>query len=176
MKAPTLTTARLTLRELSMTDWEPYAAMWADPRVTQFIGGEPRPRELAWTKFCQSAGLWPLLGYGYWSIIESDNEMFLGIAGFAQFERGYAALAGYPEAGWAFAADAWGKGIASETVAAIVLWADAHLPVTETRCMIDHGNAASVAVARRNGYVESAGLANGMPVFRRPAPSTEDRA
>lgn len=138
--------------------------------MTTFIGGAPRPRDLAWTKFCQSAGLWPLLGYGYWSVIDRSGGRFLGVAGFAQFERGYPALGGYPEAGWAFAADAWGRGIASETVAAMVRWADAHLPASETRCMIDHDNAASAAVARRNGYVLADGLANGMPVFRRPAP------
>ena len=171
MMAPTLTTDRLVLRALSMTDWEPYAAMWADERTTTFIGGTPRLRDVAWAKFCQSAGLWSLLGYGYWSVILRDRDAFIGIAGFAQFERGYPALEGYPEAGWAFAPDVWGQGYASETVAAFVAWGDANLNVNETRCMIDHGNFASVAVAVRNGYVESNELAIDMPVFRRPAPS-----
>jgi RimJ/RimL family protein N-acetyltransferase len=173
MIAPTLTTGRLVLRAMTMADWEPYATMWADPRVTAFIGGEPRPRQLAWMKFCQSAGLWPLLGYGYWTVIDRADASFLGIAGFAQFERGYPAIGGFPEAGWAFAADAWGRGIAGETVGAIVRWADAHLSIAETRCMIDHGNVASATVAGRNGYVPSGELANEMPVFRRPKLSAQ---
>jgi RimJ/RimL family protein N-acetyltransferase len=173
---PILTTDRLTLRAISMTDWDAYAAMWADERVTTFIGGEPRPRDVAWMKFCQSIGLWSLLGYGYWTVLDRAQGGFLGIAGFAQFERGYPALGGYPEAGWAFVADAWGRGIASETVAAILIWADKHLPADETRCMIDHGNPASAAVAQRNGYVLTDELANGMPVFRRRAPSPANPA
>ena len=173
--APTILTDRLILRALGMRDWEGYATMWSDPRVTTFIGGEPRARDVAWGKFCQSAGLWPLLGYGYWTVVEQATGDFVGIAGFAQFERGYPALGGWPEAGWAFAANAWGRGFASETVAAIVRWADVHLPVSETRCMIDDGNIASATVARRSGYVITEGLANGMPVFRRPADSTPDR-
>ena len=99
MIAPTLTTDRLILRALNMADWEPYAAMWADARTTAFIGGAPRSREIAWTKFAQSAGLWPLLGYGHWCVVLRDTREFIGIAGFAQFERGYAALGGLPEAG-----------------------------------------------------------------------------
>lgn len=173
---PILTTDRLILRAISMDDWEPYAAMWADPRVTEFVGGEPRPRDVAWTKFCQAAGLWALLDYGYWTVVDRADGSFFGVAGFAQFERGYPALGGYPEAGWAFTPDVWGRGIASETVASIVCWADAHLPATETRCMIDDGNAASTAVARRFGYVLSDGIANGMPVFRRQAPSLANPA
>ena len=164
---PTLTTDRLILSAVSLDDWEPYAAMWADPRTTAFIGGAPRPRDIAWTKFCQSAGLWPLLGYGYWSVIERSSDAFAGIAGFAEFERGYPALGGFPEAGWAFAPDFWGRGFASEAVAAVLAWADTTLTVTETRCMIDRGNDASVKVAIRNGYLATGELANDMPVFRR---------
>ncbi len=177
MSAPTITTDRLILRAIVMADWEPYAAMWADPRVTTFIGGKPRPRDLAWTKFAQSAGLWSLLGYGVWAVVARDSETFLGVAGFAQFERGIAELGGFPENGWAFAADSWGRGIASEAIAATVGWADAHFTI-ETRCMIDDDNVASAKVATRNGYVpyaefiDTSGLRR---VFRRPAPSAPDR-
>ena len=171
MQVPTLTTGRLVLREIAMGDWEPYAAMWSDPRVTAYIGGASRPRDIAWTKFCQSAGLWPLLGYGYWTVCDRTDDMFLGIAGFAQFERGYASLSGFPEAGWAFSAETWGRGIASETIGAIVAWADTHLAVAETRCMIDHDNIASARVAKVNGYVATGKCAGEIPVFRRPVPS-----
>lgn len=152
-----------------MEDWEPYATMWADKRVTTFIGGVPRPRDESWRRFAQSAGLWPLLGYGFWTVADHDDG-FLGVAGFAQFERGIAELAGAPECGWAFTPETWGKGIASEAVAAVVAWADANLPATETRCMIDSGNIASAKVAERNGYAAVASLADETRIFARPRP------
>jgi RimJ/RimL family protein N-acetyltransferase len=168
MDVPTIETDRLTLRAVVMADWEPYAAMWADRRVTEFIGGEPRSRDVAWPKFGQGAGYWPLLGYGYWSIIDRDGA-FVGIGGFAQHERGIAALTGFPECGWSFVPECWGRGIASEAVGAMVAWADAALGV-ETRCLISNGNIASVKVATRNGYVDCA-VADGANIYRRAAPS-----
>jgi RimJ/RimL family protein N-acetyltransferase len=170
MIAPTLTTRQLVLHPITMAHWEPYAAMWADPRVTTFIGGEPRPRQLAWTKFGQAAAMFPLFGYGNWAVIDRDNGAFLGVCGFAQYERGYAELEGVPECGWAFAADSWGRGVASEAVAAVTGWADEQ-GIPETRCIIDHANAASVRVAERNGYVPFVELPGKLTAFRRPLPS-----
>ncbi len=166
MIAPTLTTERLTLRALTMADWEPYAAMWEDPRVTAFIGGQPRPRDVAWPKFGQAAGMWALVGYGNWAVIDGADGAFLGIAGLSDFKRGIADLEGYPEAGWAFAADSWGRGIASETIAAVAGWADA-AGIGETRCMIDHGNIASARVAERCGYAAFAEIEGARRAYRR---------
>ena len=169
MMMPMLETQRLTLRGLTMDDWEPYAAMWADPRVTAFIGGAPRPRDLAWTKFGQAVAMWHLFGYGNWAVIDRADATFLGVCGLAQYERGIAELAGFPEAGWAFAAASWGRGIASEAIGAVVGWADAD-GIAETRCLIDDANGASIKVAARNGYLPCASLPD-KKVFRRPAPS-----
>lgn len=168
MDAPTITTDRLTLRAITMADWEPYAAMWADPRVTEYIGGTPRTREMAWPKFGQAVGMWSLFGYGNWAVTGRIDATFMGVCGFAQYERGIAELGGFPEAGWAFTAESWGRGVASEAIAAIVVWADAN-DIAETCCLIDDANIASVKVATRNGYVPFVTLPD-MRVFRRAAP------
>lgn len=152
LTAPTLDTPRLRLRALSMDDWEAYAAAWADPRMTRFIGGEPRDRATSWGKFLQGIGLWPLFGFGYWSFIERDGGRFVGNGGLARFERGIPELAGFPEAGWAFVPDAWGKGYATEAMGAVLAWADTILGERETRCIIDPMNAASRRVAEKLGY------------------------
>lgn len=168
MHAPTLTTERLILRAPAMADWDAYAAIWEDPRVVAFIGGTPRSRDVSWPKFCQAAGMWALAGYGNWVVIDRADGTFLGIAGLSDFKRGIAELEGYPEAGWAFAAASWGRGIASEAIAAVTMWADA-AGIAETRCMIDHGNIASAKVAARCGYMPFAELDSGRTVFRRSA-------
>ena len=152
MIAPTLHTERLTLRPLSLEDWEAYAAAWADPRLTAFIGGQPRSRTESWGKFLQGIGLWPLFGYGYWSFTDRESGAFLGNGGLASFERGLPDLAGFPEAGWAFVPDAWGRGLATEAMAAILDWADEALGRPEIRCIIDPGNTASQGVAAKLGF------------------------
>lgn len=152
MIAPTLHSERLTLRPLSLDDWEAYAAAWADPRMTAFIGGQPRTRTESWGKFLQGIGLWPLLGYGYWSFIDRESGAFLGNGGLARFERDLSELTGYPEAGWAFVPEAWGKGLATEAMAAVIAWADEMLGRPEIRCIIDPGNIASQRVAAKLGF------------------------
>ena len=168
MEAPTLQTDRLFLRQIMMADWDAYADMWADPRVTEFIGGAPRARDVAWPKFGQAVGMWSLFGYGNWAVIDRANSVFLGVCGFATYERGIVELAGFPEAGWAFTADSWGRGIASEAIGAIVAWADAN-DIPETRCLISQGNLASIKVATRNGY-SALGATDDATIFRRTAP------
>ncbi len=154
---------------MALEHWEAYAAAWADPRMTEFIGGEPRGRNVSWGKFLAGTGLWPLLGYGYWSFIERDSGAFVGNGGLAQFERGIPDLDGYPEAGWAFVPAAWGKGYATEAMAAILTWADA-AQLGEIRCIIDPGNAVSHNVAAKLGFAkfaESADVIGDVIIYRR---------
>lgn len=152
MIAPMLTTDRLILAPLSIDHWEPYAAMWADPRTSRFIGGDRTDRAQNWIKFSAAAGLWNLLGYGYWSFLDRQSGAFLGIGGLAQWERGMAGLDGFIEAGWAFAPEYWGKGYATEAMRAALAWADQALPDPEIRCIIDIGNAASMRVGEKLGF------------------------
>ncbi|MFM7028614.1 MAG: GNAT family N-acetyltransferase [Chakrabartia sp.] len=171
--APLLTTDRLLLAPLSLAHWEDYAAAWADPQLTAFIGGQPRTRQESWTKFTQAVGLWPLLGFGYWAFVARDDGRFLGNGGLARFERGIPELEGFPEAGWAFVPAAWGQGLATEAMAAILHWADAQLG-DEIRCIIDPGNRASQRVADKLGFAAFAqndGVLGPVQVYRRPAPA-----
>ncbi len=152
MFAPVIKTDRLVLRPLQLADWEAYATAWADPELTRFIGGEPRDHNTSWGKFLMGAGLWPVLGYGYWAFADRETDEFLGSGGLARFERGVAALGGHIEAGWAFIPSAWGKGYATEAMRAVMGWSDSNLPTTEIRAIIDHGNVASQRVAAKCGF------------------------
>lgn len=154
MTPPTLTTARLTIRPLALADFEAYTAAWADPELTRFIGGEPRDRTTSWGKFLMGAGLWPILGYGYWTFADRETGAFLGNGGLAQFERGVAELIGHVEAGWAFIPQAWGQGYATEALTAVLEWADGALDVREIRAIIDHDNTASIRVAEKLGFAK----------------------
>lgn len=154
MKAPTLQTERLILTSVVLPLFEQHYAFNSDPRVMAFIGagGKPRSRQESWQKFCQAAGLWTLIGYGYWAITERATGQMIGMGGLGNFERGIAELEGFPEAGWAFAADTWGKGLATEAMGAVFAWADANLDDGETRCIIDPANLPSIRVAEKCGF------------------------
>lgn len=156
MTIPTLRTERLLLAPLSLDHWEVHAEAWADPRMTEFIGGKPRTRNESWGKFLQGIGLWELFGYGYWAFVDRQSGAYLGSGGLAQFERGVPELENFPEAGWAFVPDAWGKGFATEAMVAALDWADNVRQLGEVRCIIDPGNTASHNVAVKLGFAKIA--------------------
>lgn len=151
---PVIETERLRLRAPVIGDFDSYAKMWADARVTAFIGGKPRTRNESWTRFIGMHGLWALCGYGYWLFADRQSNALVGVGGLASFERGLPEIDGVPEAGWAIAPDAWGKGLATEAMAAVLEWGDAVLQAPIVRCIIDPGHAASEKVAGRLGFVQ----------------------
>jgi RimJ/RimL family protein N-acetyltransferase len=154
---PVIETARLRLRAHRADDLAACAAMWADPAVTRYIGGKPATRQETWTKLLRYAGLWSLLGYGYWALEDRPTSGFIGELGFADFMRDMEpSLAGRPEIGWALASHAHGNGYASEAVAAAVAWADAAFGTVRTVCLIGPENVASIRVAEKCGYREFA--------------------
>lgn len=150
---PVLETARLRLRRHRADDLAPCVAMWADPEVVRHIGGRPFTAEETWQKLLRYAGLWALLGYGYWVIEDKATGGFLGELGFADFHREIAPpIAGMPELGWVLAPHAHGRGYATEAARAVLAWGDAHLGGAQTVCIIAPDNAASVRVAEKCGY------------------------
>jgi RimJ/RimL family protein N-acetyltransferase len=151
--APTLETPRLRLRAFYLDDFPHSAAMWADPIVVRYIRPTGFTEEESWARMLRHVGHWALLGYGYWVVEDKLTREFLGEAGFANFHRDVdpPLLTNIPEAGWVFRSQALGRGFGSETVAAIVAWADSHFD-TPTACIIDQKNLPSIRVAESNGY------------------------
>lgn len=154
MLPPTILTERLILAAPSASFFNAHFATMSDPRVAERIGaGAPHTRTETWRRYCQVAGMWGLVGYGYWAVLDRTTGAMIGFGGLARFERGIAELDGVPEAGWAFNADWWGRGLATEFVGAIMEWADATLMASKVRCVISLDHAASLRVAARNGFV-----------------------
>ncbi|TIQ56903.1 MAG: GNAT family N-acetyltransferase, partial [Mesorhizobium sp.] len=63
-------------------------------------------------------------------------------------------IEGVPEAGWALAPSAHGKGFASEVVGRVLAWGDDAFGRARTVCIIDPENTASLNVAAKCGYRE----------------------
>ena len=150
---PTLTTARLTLEPHEAADFDDCLVLWSDPDVVRYLGGVAATPEDVWGRLLRYAGLWSLVGHGYWRMRETATGRFVGETGLADFRRDiHPSLAGAPEAGWALSPWAQGLGLAREATEAVLAWADDALPAARTVCMIDPRNAPSLALAEKLGF------------------------
>ncbi len=150
---PIIETARLRLRGHRYGDLQACTAMWADPIVTQYIGGKPSTETQTWARLQAYVGHWAMLGFGYWLIETKDGHEFVGEVGLADFKRDIAAsMKRDPEIGYALASAFHGQGIATESVRAVLSWADENLPTSRTVCLINPQNVASQKVAEKCGY------------------------
>lgn len=151
---PILASDRLALRPHRLDDFERLALMWSHPVVVTHFGGKPFTREDSWNRLLRYVGHWQLLGFGIWAVTLRDDDLHLGDVGFLHGERDGVDAFGCPEAAWSFHPEAQGQGYASEAVACALAWADAAADprFDRTVAMINPGNAASIAVARRCGF------------------------
>lgn len=161
---PILHTPRLTLRPHRLSDFDACLALWSDPATVRFIGGV-QDAQTVWFRLLRHAGLWALAGYGSWVFEDRATGAYLGEGGLLEARRGMAELEGAPEMGWALTPHAQGRGIATEGIAAAARWADAHVDAPVTRCIIEPANVASVNVARKCGYAETARIARDKPLI-----------
>ncbi|WP_336959392.1 GNAT family N-acetyltransferase [Sphingobium aquiterrae] len=152
-QGPILTTERLVLRPHRRDDFDHCCALWGDAAVVRYIGGTVQDRQAVWFRLLRYAGMWALLGYGMWVIEERETGAFLGEAGLLNACRGLPELEGVPEVGWVLAPAAWGRGIATEAMRAVLDWADRELRAPVVRCIIEDGNGASIGVAEKLGFV-----------------------
>ena len=150
--APLLHTNRLILRPHRVEDYDACRALWSDPQVVRHIGGSPQDAQAVWFRMLRYAGMWTMLGYGMWAMEDRDSGAFLGEVGLMSAARGLPELEGVPEAGWVLGPQAWGRGIISEAMGAVMAWADDDLASPSVRCIIDPENVASINVARKLGF------------------------
>ena len=155
MNIPTLETQRLRLRPHRPEDLAACTAMWADPSVTRYIGGRPFTREEVWARLLRYAGHWRWMGYGFWVIEERLSERFVGEIGLADFKRDMEpTLDVGPEAGWALAPSAHGRGFATEALLKVTHWNDQRTGGA-IACVIHPDNGASIRVAGKCGFHEA---------------------
>jgi RimJ/RimL family protein N-acetyltransferase len=149
-----LETPRLILSPHTREDFDDMAALWADPAVAGQIGRAVSSRRESWMRLLHFAGLWPLLGYGYWAARERGSGRFVGDLGFADFHRDIEPpIHGVPEAGWVLATWAHGQGYAAEAMTAALAWLDAR--TDRSVCLIGPENGRSLRLAGRLGYVSA---------------------
>jgi RimJ/RimL family protein N-acetyltransferase len=109
-------TQRLRLRQWSPADYEPFAALNADPRVMEFFPSVLTHAESdAMADRC--AGLIRETGWGPWAVELRRTGQFIGSVGLHTRSSGLP-FSPCTEVLWRLAFDHWGKGFASEAARA----------------------------------------------------------
>ncbi|MDD9978396.1 MAG: GNAT family N-acetyltransferase [Boseongicola sp.] len=159
----------MTLRAPLPADADTLVEFYQTDRA-KYVGG-PMTERHAWFFFGTEIGHWVMNGFGMFTVTWKGDERPLGIVG-------HWYPLGWPETevGWVLFNKAdEGQGIAFEAAKACVDHAWNDLRWTEVVSYIDHGNDASVALAKRLGAVldEDAEIPNkekDVDVYRHPRP------
>ncbi|MFB4304828.1 GNAT family N-acetyltransferase [Actinomadura sp. GTD37] len=113
-----LETERLTLRPLTGDDFDDYAAMMADPQVSDGLADPVgRTPADAWRSLALFIGHREIRGYSHWAVVERSTGRFVGRAG-PWRPHGFPGLG----VGWCLARAHWGKGYATEAARAAIAY------------------------------------------------------
>jgi len=105
-------TERLRLRRWLPADREPFAALNADPRITEFLP-TVLSREGSDAFIARAEAHFVERGFGLWAIEIIDGAAFAGFVGLST-PRFDAHFQPSVEIGWRLGAEHWGRGVATE--------------------------------------------------------------
>ena len=140
------TTERLVLRPFRESDLEPWAALNADPDVTQYLGSPLSREDSDGTAWAINAS-YEAQGFGFLAVERRSDGRFLGAAGLSKEKW-------YPddlEIGWRLAREYWGHGYATEAAASWLDYAFHEAGLPRVIAVTDTPNVRSIAVMRRLG-------------------------
>lgn len=109
---PTIESERLILRDWRDGDLEEWAAMNADVRVAEFLGG-PHSRERSESAAAEIRRKLANNGYDWWVVEVRGGAPFAGVIALQEVPFEAAFTPAY-EIGWRLAFEHWGKGYATE--------------------------------------------------------------
>lgn len=146
---PTLRTARLELRTLVASDAPAVFEYARFPEVSQWCTWDRHASIADSEGFLHwNASLDGIEHFPSWAIVSLADGQFLGTGGW--FSRDHEQRVG--EIGYVLRQEAWGKGYATECVAAILEWGAAVLDLRKATARTMVPNVASMRVLEKNGF------------------------
>ena len=167
----TLRTPRLLLRPWREEDADAFAAMFADPKVMEFLG-PAQDRAAIDAAIARIAAHFAAHGFGWWAVEAPGVAPFIGWIGLA-VPRFDAPFMPAVEVGWRLASAHWGKGYATEGARAALRAGFTTFGLDEIVAFTVPANARSLRVMERLGMIRDAAgdfdhprLAEGDPLRR----------
>jgi RimJ/RimL family protein N-acetyltransferase len=142
-------TERLVLRAWRDEDLDPFAAIFADPEVADWLGGV-QSRDRARARMASSNASLAADGYGRFAVARRSDGVLIGYCGLEPIRPDIPHPPGF-EIGWALARAAWGQGYALEAARAVIADSFARHGLSEIVAYTTLGNERSQAVMRRLG-------------------------
>ena len=149
-----LTTDRLRLREMTVSDVDRLYEIYSEPSITMYTEPlyEDRDEEIEYTR-AYIRNQYEFFGFGLWIVEEKLNPnninryRIIGRAGITRRE-------GYDEAelGYIIEKDRQNRGYAAEACRAIIRYAKEKLDMSGLNCFVQPGNAASIRLCDRLGF------------------------
>jgi len=148
-----LETERLLIRPWKQEDYDPFAALNADPVVMEYFPSTLSKKESN-AMADRVCGLINEKGWGFWAAEEKESGSFIGFVGLN--------VPGYDlpfnpcvEIGWRLAKPFWGKGYATEAANACLTFAFENLALDDVVSFTTVRNVKSRAVMERLGFTNS---------------------
>lgn len=147
-----LKSSRIGFRKLEENDLPKLVKLDMDPEVRAFFPGGISTPALLREKIAKSRASFLEHGYGEFSMTELKTKRFIGRAGFAALDDGEI------EVGYLLLKEYWGRGLASEALAALLGWAGQSLSVPRILAYAPVDHQASLGVMRKAGmrYLKTA--------------------
>lgn len=143
-------TPRLILRAFRDDDREAFAAMNADPRVGEWLGGVRTRAESDQTIDRINAHI-ARRGYDFWAAARRSDDQLVGMIGVRFHEQSPPGPC--IEMGWRLSPAFQGQGLATEGAAAALAWGFANIDTPEIIAFTAHSNLRSQAVMTRIGMI-----------------------
>lgn len=144
-----LTTERLVVRELQLSDLDALFELYEGEGMTDYIEPlYPYEKEKEYQQ-AYITHMYRYYGYGMWLVFEKTSGKLVGRAGIEHREE----FNGELELGYAIGRPFWRKGYATEVCRAICEYSKKHLNAGEIFCMVESENKASIALAEKIGFV-----------------------
>jgi RimJ/RimL family protein N-acetyltransferase len=148
---PSITTARLTLRQLVSADVDALAAIYADREVTRYYRVSEWDYTLAREFVDGRLNRQRNAPHGQGSFIFESAGRIVGMGHVLPSSE---LPGGLPEAGWMLGREHWGSGLASEGARAVLDYALRELSLPAVWALVHEDNKRSLAMARRLGFLD----------------------
>lgn len=153
---PTLTTARLVLREIVESDAPALLAVHGDANAMRWFGTDPLATLEDAQKLVQTFAGWRRLANPgvRWGLATSADCPLVGSCGLFTWNRGWHSCT----VGYELAPSAQGQGYMHEALSAALVWGFEHMALNRVQAQIHPNNAASIRLAERLGFVQEGHL------------------
>ncbi|MGE5089396.1 MAG: GNAT family N-acetyltransferase [Candidatus Levyibacteriota bacterium] len=155
LPTPTLRTARLRLRPFTEADTDAIFALQSNPRVLRYWDAPPWRDRARANRFIAACRQMEQEGSGARLAIErAADDQFIGWCSFAKWNPDYRSAS----IGYCLDDAAWGRGFATEAVAALLQWAFETLDLNRVQAETDTRNMASGRVLEKLGFAREGTL------------------